>query len=99
MGISVKTLEKNRFSILTDDMEHCYICKKPKEDINEIFMGRNRQNSMKYGLCIPMCRKCHNKFHEVRAYQLHIMKEAQEVFEKIYSHEEFMQIFRENYKD
>ena len=59
-------LERNRFSILTDDLEHCYICKKiyfrlvPREDLHEIFGGRNRQISMRKGFVVPLCRKCHD---------------------------------------
>lgn len=36
-------LEKKRFSILTNDLEHCYICKErdekkvPKDDLHEIY--------------------------------------------------------------
>ena len=58
-------LENNRFSILTDDLEHCYICKRifqkiiPKDDLHEIFGGRNRKISMKMGFVAPVCRKHH----------------------------------------
>ena len=58
-------LERNRFSILTDDLEHCYICKRifeqiiPKDDLHEIFGGRNRQISMKMGWVAPLCRTHH----------------------------------------
>lgn len=52
-------LERNRFSLFTDDLETCITCGKHATDINELFRGRNRQNSMKWGLCIPMCRECH----------------------------------------
>lgn len=36
-------LEKKRFSILTDDLEHCYICKErdgkeiPRDDLHEVY--------------------------------------------------------------
>ena len=58
-------LERNRFSILTDDLDHCYICKTmklrevPRQDLHEIFEGRNRQICMKYGFVAPLCRQCH----------------------------------------
>lgn len=55
-------LEKNRFSLFTDDLSKCYFCGKPKNDIHEIFGGRNRTTSMKYGLCLPICRSCHIKY-------------------------------------
>lgn len=95
----VSKLEKNRFSILTDDLNRCFICDKQRDDINEIFMGRNRQNSMKWGLCIPMCRRCHNDYHKDRKMQEYFMKMGQEAFEKTYPNEEFIKIFLKNYKD
>ena len=95
----VSKLEKNRFSILTDDLSECFICQRPRDDINEIFMGRNRQNSMKWGLCIPMCRRCHNNYHKDRKMQEYFMKMGQEAFEKVYPNEEFIKIFLKNYKD
>lgn len=48
-------LEKNRFSILTDNLEKCYFCKNKKMELHEVFRGRNRQKSMKWGLVIPIC--------------------------------------------
>ena len=90
----ITKLEKNRFSILTDKLEECYICHRSPVDINEIFMGRNRLNSMKYGLCIPLCRFCHNKYHNDRTMQLYFMNLAYNVFIKLYSVEEFKDTFK-----
>jgi len=89
----VSTLEKNRFSVFTNDMNKCIICNQPRQDINEIFMGRNRQNSMRYGLCIPMCRKCHEKYHKDRNMQLYFMEKAYNVFIELYSIKEFKNTF------
>lgn len=89
-------LEKNRFSILVDNLNYCVECGLRKDDLNEIFPGKNRQNSMKYGLVIPMCRKCHIKYTNDRNMQLKWMKIAQEKFEQTYN-EEFINIFRRNY--
>lgn len=89
-------LERNRFSIITDNLDYCIICGKPKQDLNEIFPGRNRQNSMKYGLVIPMCRTCHINYTNNRELQLYWMKLAQELFNETYE-EEFINIFRRNY--
>lgn len=33
----LQKLEKNRFSILTNNLEKCYICGKNKDDLNEVF--------------------------------------------------------------
>lgn len=89
-------LERDRFSIITDDLSTCIICGMPKQDLNEIFCGRNRQNSMKYGLVIPMCRKCHTEYTNNRDMQLKWMKLGQKKFEELYE-EEFIDIFKRNY--
>lgn len=89
-------LERNRFSILTDNLDYCIMCGKPKQDLNEIYPGRNRQNSMKYGCVMPMCRNCHTKYTNDRNLQLYWMKLCQKKFNEIYE-EDFLSIFRRNY--
>lgn len=42
--------ETNRTSIFTDNLDHCIICGKKKDNLHEVFFGRNRQLSIKYGL-------------------------------------------------
>lgn len=95
----LKTLEKKRYSIFTEDLEHCILCNTTNVDINEIFMGRNRQNSMKYGLCIPLCRTHHRQYHNDRKMQLKWMQLAQKKFEESHTNTEWMNIFHKNYKD
>lgn len=60
----VTRLERMRFSIVTKDLSHCFICHSFKNDLHEIYHGKNRINSMKYGCVIPVCRKCHNRIHK-----------------------------------
>lgn len=55
----IRKLEKNRKSILTDDLEHCYICKKQGVFLHEIFYGNNRINSMKYRCIVPLYLEHH----------------------------------------
>ncbi len=94
----LKKLEDNRFSIITDNLSVCYICKKsPKNDLNEVFEGSNRQMSMKYGLVIPVCRECHHKYDLDIKLRTKYMQMAQLIFESKYSHELFMKEFKKNY--
>lgn len=94
----LKRLENNRFSIITDNLKICYICKqRGKDDLNEVFEGSNRQMSMRYGLVIPVCRECHNKYDLDINLRSKYMKEAQIIFESTYSHELFMKEFKKNY--
>ena len=90
-------LEKNRFSIVTNDLERCYICKAKKNDLHEIFGGSNRQASMRYGLVIPVCRKCHEIVTNDKALQDKLHKVAQKEFKKHYKTKNFVQIFGKNY--
>lgn len=90
-------LEKNRFSIITKDLEHCYLCGNKKQELHELVEGKNRQASMKYGLVIPICRKCHILVKNDRTLQEKLHKVAQKEFKKHYKTENFVQIFNENY--
>lgn len=89
-------LERNRFSIITNNLDYCIICGQKKQDLNEIYPGRNRQNSMKYGLVMPMCRRCHTEYTNSREMQLKWMKIGQKAFQQNYD-EEFIDIFKRNY--
>lgn len=49
-------LEKDRFSLFTDGKDKCMFCESTYQlTWHEIYSGRNRQNSMKYYLCLRMC--------------------------------------------
>lgn len=89
--------ERNRFSILTKDLQHCYVCKQKKEDLHELIGGKNRQVSMQYGLVIPLCRKCHKKIENNETLKKKWHKVAQKEFENYYKSNNFMQIFGKNY--
>ena len=94
----LKKLESKRFSILTDNMQICYICNKArKDDLHEIFEGSNRQTSMKWGLVIPICRKCHNEWKTNKEIKETVRKEAKEKFYKLYSKEKFLEVFGKFY--
>lgn len=90
-------LERNRFSLFTDDLEHCIICNKKKKHMHEIFCGRNRRNSMRYGLCLPICELCHNKYQNDAVFNLKWHKKGQAMFNKTYPNLKFEDIFKKNY--
>ena len=46
-------------SIITQDLEHCYLCGAPEPQIHHIFNGANKKKSEKYGLIIPLCMYHH----------------------------------------
>lgn len=87
-------LEKSRFSVFTDNLEKCIECDKPKQDLHECIGGANRQNSMFYGLVIPVCRSCHDNAEVRRKWVL----KAQKKFVEMYGYEKFMEIFKQDFK-
>ena len=92
-------LERNRFSILTSDLEHCIICCVKKEHLHEVFFGRNRTNSIKYGLVIPLCSLHHIEMHKNKEWQEYWHIIAQKRFMEYYhkSSDDFIGIFKINY--
>ena len=93
----IAKLERNRFSIITDDMEHCILCGNKKDHIHELFFGRNRTNSMKYGTVVPLCSSCHARMHNDIKLQEIYHKIGQDCFNQHYPNLDFMEIFKINY--
>lgn len=94
--MNIKTLEKNRYSILINDLSRCYLCGKPKNHLHEIYFGKNRINSMKYGCVVPLCASCHTKVHSNIELDLKLKKLCQKRFIEVYD-DDFLSIFRKNY--
>ena len=91
-------IEKERFSLFTDDLSKCYFCGNLKDDIHEIFGGRNRANSMRFGLCLPICRSCHIKYQNDPLFNEIWHVRGQSKFEEVYPDLAFLEIFKKNYK-
>ena len=67
-------MERNRTSIITDDMNHCYLCGLKKDHIHEVCFGKNRLNSIKHALVIPVCFNCHIKYITILLFKIDITK-------------------------
>ena len=87
-------LERNRYSIFTSKLNVCYYCgmRRPVE-IHEVYGGSNRQRSMKYGLCVPLCRICHSNEKII----MDLRKWCQREYEKTHSRDEFISLIGKNY--
>lgn len=92
-------LEKDRFSVFSNDKEKCYLCGSIYNlTWHEIFRGANRKNSMKFGFCLRLCLSCHEEKQENIIFNDFWHRQAQLYFEEyIGSREEFLKIFRRNY--
>lgn len=89
--------ETDRMSIFTNDLEHCIVCGKKRDNLHEVFFGRNRQLSIKYGLVIPLCLECHREIHRNIELQKLWHEKGQVAFERAYPKLNFVNIFRKNY--
>mgnify|MGYP004562899143 FL=1 len=92
-------LEKSRFSVFSNNTKKCYLCGSSYNlTWHEIYAGRNRQNSMKYGLCLRLCLNCHEERQEDINFNEFWHKKGQSLWEsEIGSREEFIKVFRRNY--
>lgn len=92
-------LEKGRYSIITDDLEHCYICAERgikgvlRDDLHEVYGGSNRKRSIKNGLVVPLCRKCHQDIYILNW----LKKFVQLEYEEIYSRDDFINLIGQSY--
>lgn len=93
------SLERNRYSVFSEDTEKCYLCGSTyKLTWHEIYSGKNRQNSMKNGLCLRLCLNCHSKEQGDSQFNDYWHKQGQLYWEEnIGSREEFIKVFRRNY--
>lgn len=77
---------KKLFSVLTDDLEHCYICGSYEVAIHHVFGGSNRKLSEKYGFLLPLHPRWHNMsndgVHFNRALDLKFKQQAQTYYEQ-----------------
>lgn len=94
---TISKLERNRFSILTNDLTVCIICGNKKEHLHEIFPGRNRSNSMKYGCVIPLCANHHREIHNNIELATYYKVVSQQRFNEVYPYLSFIGIFKKNY--
>ena len=82
----------------------CEVCGKPYAALHEIFGGKNRQLSIKYGLQVRLCYEHHNRPggmnpHHNKAINDRLKREGQMKFEETHSREDFLRLFGRNYLD
>ena len=90
-------LEKNRKSILTNDLEHCYVCGRSPVDMHEICGGCNRQTSIKNDFCVPLCRDHHRFITTNTPLNIRLKQVCQQEYEKTHTREEWMSLIGKNY--
>ena len=92
------------WSVITDDLDHCYVTKLPLRHIHHVFPGNRRKICEKYGFVVPL----HPTFHEWATYSVHkapnrgldlkLKQECQRYYEEHYgTREEFIKEFGKSY--
>lgn len=84
-------------SLFTNNLNICYLCGCKRDHLHEVFYGRNRSNSIKYCLFIPVCNKCHKKAHNDINLIESLHKKGQLLFICNYPELDFISIFKINY--
>lgn len=91
-------LERDRTSLFTDNVNKCMFCSSTYQlTWHEIYSGRNRQNSMKYKLCLRMCKRCHEEKQNDKNFNDFWRKKGQTMFNENYPDLDFQKIFKRNY--
>lgn len=99
--------DSERFSIIVQDLDHCYICGSDQVYLHECIHGTaNRKKSKSSGLVIPVCKNCHFNIHSKPALDLRIKQMAEKVWLDTYTYkgrpmedriQEFIDVFGINY--
>lgn len=85
-----------RYSIITNDLEHCIECKTPNVELHEVFYGiRNRDKSIEDGLVIPLCKKYH---HQGNLIGIHKDKKLNIKYRKI-AEQKWLDYYHKNIED
>ena len=95
---NIKNLEKNRSSVFTEDLNHCIICKSRRDNLHEIFFGKNRIKSMELGFVIPLCYEHHIGMHKHHEWQENWHEKGQLYYEEhLGSRDDFIREFGKSY--
>ena len=86
-------------SMITDDLEHCYLCGKTPVQYHHVFGGSHRRRATADNLFIPLCWNCHVKVHNEPSQRLNysLKRLGQLAYEDLYGHDEFMKNYGKNY--
>jgi len=84
-------------SILTQNMDICYLCGAPATEVHHIFNAANKKKSEKYGLMMPICFNCHFEIHNIPGRMRETKEFGQMMFESHYPELDFLKIFGKNY--
>lgn len=79
-----KVKDKDRYSIITQDLEHCYICGRPNVELHEIFFGSKRAISKEEGLVVPLCKTHHTGSNQAVHYNKDVDNSLKKIGERFW---------------
>ena len=89
---------KRLWSKITEDLDFCIECGRPRTCIHHCLYGNKRKNADEDGLVVPMCSECHYRLHNTSPdLSIKYKKIAQEIYENDYGHERYMDRYGKNY--
>ena len=94
-------LERNRYSVFTNDLSNCFYHNKECYGTitkHELFAGRNRQRSMKYGFVIPLCHYHHSSVQNNAVLNQYWHNRCRNYWLKNYGNlDQFIKVFGKSY--
>lgn len=89
-------------SIVTDDMEFCIVCGRPRDEVHHVYFGTAlRKISDKHGFVVPLCNYHHtgaNGVHFNKVLDQKIKQYAQRKYEDAgHSRDEFRKLIGKSY--
>lgn len=73
----------------------CALCGSPYIQLHHIYEGKNRKNSTKYSMIVPLCKYHHDWVHKTN--YKGFKEKYQKKFEETHTREEFIKIFGRSY--
>ena len=80
---------------IVENEPYCQLCGSPYIELHHVYEGRNRNNSTKYKMIVPLCKKHHTWVHQTN--YKGFKEEYQRRFEETHTRDEFIKIFGRNY--
>lgn len=95
-------MKQKRKSVLTDDLEHCYLTGSPNIHIHHVFGGPNRGHSEEDGFIVPLHPDMHNMsdkgVHFNRELDLMLKRECQRIYEQTHTRKEFIERYGKSWE-
>lgn len=79
--------DSERYSILVEDLNHCYFCGSDHVHLHEVIHGTaNRKKSKEDGLVLPLCQFHHSEVHNKPDLDLRLKKIAEKIWLDTYTY-------------